>query len=139
MKKKRAWIFDIDGTVALNNDKRSPYDYEKSCNDDPCETARALYDALSRDYKIIFCSGREDSSRETTEKWLYKHGFINYEILHMRKTGDHRGDQIIKSEIYINEIEPYYEIVGVVDDRDRVVKAWRGLGLVCLQIREGNF
>ena len=30
-------------------------------------------------------------------------------------------------------------LVHTLDDRDRVVKMWRKLGLTCLQVNEGNF
>ena len=33
-----------------------------------------------------------------------------------------------------------YDVAGVLDDRDQVVKMWRNeLGLTCLQVAEGNF
>jgi hypothetical protein len=30
-------------------------------------------------------------------------------------------------------------VVGVLDDRNRVVRMWRGLGLLCCQVAPGAF
>ena len=57
----------------------------------------------------------------------------------MRQNSDRRPDDVIKAEIYETCIEPYYNVLYVFDDRDRVVKMWREKGLTCLQVAEGNF
>jgi hypothetical protein len=57
---------------------------------------------------------------------------------YMRKEHDFRSDQAVKKEIYQRDIEPLYEIIFCVDDRQRVVDAWRDLGLICLQCAPGN-
>lgn len=140
MKKPKTWIFDIDGTLSLKGD-RNPYEYDKCDEDEPCPTAKALYHSLLKDYQIVICTGREEKEgvRERTEQWLFWHGFVGYEELLMRKNQDGRKDHVIKAEIYINDIEPFYDVVGVIDDRNRVVNMWRGMDLVCLQIRPGDF
>lgn len=57
--KTRAYIFDIDGTLAKMNG-RSPYDYTRVSEDLPNEPivnlSKTLYDA---GYTILVCSGRE--------------------------------------------------------------------------------
>ncbi len=45
----------------------------------------------------------------------------------------------VKEEMFRTKIEPRYEVAGVIDDRDRLVKMWRRIGLVCLQVAEDNF
>lgn len=136
--KPKAWIFDIDGTLSLKGD-RNPYEHDKSDKDEPCETVRAIYNALIKEYKIIIFTGRDEKHRELTENWLFWHGFTNYEILLMRTHKDERKDHIIKAEKYISKIEPNYDVIGVLDDRTRVVNMWRGMDLVCLQVRPGDF
>jgi adenylate cyclase class IV len=57
----------------------------------------------------------------------------------MRKTGDNRPDNIVKKEIFDSNIKNNYYIEFVLDDRNKVVKMWRELGLTCLQVADGNF
>lgn len=73
-----------------------------------------------------------------TEKWLLDNN-VMYHKLHMRKTGDGRKDSIIKEEIFWEHIEPKYNVIGVFEDRSRVVDMWRSLGLKTFQVEYGNF
>ena len=57
----------------------------------------------------------------------------------MRANGDYRADDVIKAEIFQEHILPRYSVAAVVDDRNRVVNMWRSLGLICLQVAEGDF
>lgn len=129
-------ICDLDGTLALHNG-RGPYEIEK------CETDlvnRPIWNILTiygLDY-VIFVSGREDKYRPETERWLADL-FPKKPLLFMRKTDDLRNDAIIKREIYEAEIKDKFNIDFVLDDRDRVVRMWRELGLTCLQVAEGDF
>lgn len=149
-----AIIVDIDGTVALRNN-RSPFDYEKVGEDSPdfrvCNIIKALIRA-EENYMVYFVTGREDigNCRELTEKWIEEHiyphfyhqmGYIpeeNWELI-MRPEGDHRSDEIVKKEIWEKKIKPWFDVVAVFDDRDRVVKMWREEGLLCLQPYYGDF
>lgn len=137
-KKQDCYIFDIDGTLAKMNG-RSPYDYTKVNTDIPnhniVNIAKVLADS---GVTIIVVSGRENSCRFETEQWLYKNDIVYDKIL-MRKADDTRNDAIIKKEIYESEIKPYYNVLAVFDDRNRVVDMWRSLGLTCLQVDYGNF
>jgi hypothetical protein len=60
-------------------------------------------------------------------------------VLMMRKTGDKRKYSIVKKEIFNEHIKGKYCVDFVLDDRNQVVEMWRKLGLVCLQVAEGNF
>jgi hypothetical protein len=57
----------------------------------------------------------------------------------MRSNGDYRSDEIVKEELFRARIQPRYSVGGVIDDRNRVVKMWRRIGLVCFQVAEGEF
>lgn len=140
--KKGCYIFDIDGTLA-RMDGRSPYDYTKVGEDKlNIDVSRMIGLIISstfgKDYDIIICSGREESCREETAKWL-DHWRISRTALYMRETNDKRDDATIKREIYEKYIEPEYNVLGVFDDRNRVVDMWRSLGLTCFQVNYGNF
>ena len=39
----------------------------------------------------------------------------------------------------LEHIEPFYDVLCVLDDRDQVVRMWRHRGLTCLQVAPGNF
>lgn len=57
----------------------------------------------------------------------------------MRGVDDLRNDAIVKKELAERYILPMYNVRGVFDDRDRVVKMWRELGLTCYQCAYGSF
>lgn len=128
-------ICDIDGTLALFGDA-NPYDrdFSKDRVNQPIQEI-----LLSSRNRIILLSGRSEKYRAVTEKWLEKMVGAVYVDLFMRAEGDVRKDSIIKEEIYRAEIEPNYNVLFVLDDRNQVVDLWRSLGLTCLQVAEGDF
>lgn len=133
-----ALLVDIDGTIATKCD-RDIYDYSKVINDyEVLDVSAIVKDYKSIGHKIIVMSGRDDDSQEVTEQWLKNH-HIPYDEIHMRKTGDKRDDAIVKRELFDEFVRGKYNIHFVLDDRDRVVKMWRDLGLTCLQVNYGNF
>ena len=134
-----AVIFDIDGTLA-DNYWRSPYDLSE-CDKDP--VIQPIKDLLMMFYDsgktIILVSGRESGlARDNTEKWL-KNNNIPYNFLFMRPTGDTRRDDKIKLEIYHEYIKGDFNVLYVLDDRNRTVDGWRSVGLKCLQCAPGDF
>ena len=142
-KMPHAVICDIDGTVALRNN-RSPFDYSKVCEDtfDP-RMLEVLYTFIESGVKIIFVTGREDvdNCRELTIKWLDKniaYSESDWDLI-MRSKGDHRSDTEVKKEIYDKYIKDKYNILCVFEDRDKVVKMWRDEGLLCNQVYYGDF
>lgn len=131
-----AIICDIDGTLALFGGA-NPYnrDFSEDWVNLPIVS---ILDSYISSYKIILVSGRKDTYREVTERWLVDND-IHYDYLFMRKGDDNRKDFIIKQEIYEAEIKDKYNILFVLDDRNQVVELWRSLGLTCLQVAEGDF
>jgi len=94
---------------------------------------------LSKHYKVILFSGRDEICQGQTEAWLKKWA-IPWEELYMRPVGDMRKDNIIKRELYDTHIAGQYNVIFVLDDRNQVVDMWRNeLGLKVLQVAEGNF
>lgn len=134
-----AIICDLDGTLCLHNG-RSPYDVDKCDTDEINPAVQTILNDWhsTQEWPIIFVSGREEKYREKTEKWLEYHSIYKYQLF-MRPTGDTRRDDIVKEEIFHHDIEPYYNVHYVLDDRNRVVEMWRRLGLTCLQVAEGDF
>ena len=135
----KAIICDLDGTLALMND-RNPFDASHADEDRLNESVASTLRLFSKnDYQILLVSGREDKFKEPTIKFLEKHN-INYDRLLMRKSKDYRKDSIVKREIYEGTIIGKYYIEFVLDDRDQVVDMWRKeLGLSCFQVNYGSF
>ena len=133
-------IVDIDGTVAIHTN-RGPFEWNKVDTDLPnTPIINIVYNYYNMGYNIIFLSGRSDVCKDLTIKWLDKHIPINEYKLYMRKDGDMRKDNIVKTEIFDKYIRDKYFIEFVLDDRDQVVSMWRNdIGLHCLQVAEGNF
>jgi predicted kinase len=135
----KAVLVDIDGTTALITG-RSPFDSSRVHQDLPngpvIEVVRALQAA---GHRVVFLSGRTDDSRAATESWLAKHVGVAYDGLFMRASGDSRKDSIVKIELFDAHVREVYDVTCVLDDRDQVVEAWRGIGLTVLQVAEGDF
>ena len=135
----KAVICDLDGTLSLLNG-RDPYN-AATCDNDLLNTpvASVLQIAKAQGYKVILLSGREDKYREPTLRFLAKH-HIGYDLLLMRTTNDFRKDNIIKRELFEQEIQGKYFINFLLDDRNQVVDMWRkDLHLPCFQVNYGDF
>lgn len=145
--KPYAIISDLDGTLAKRTDAREdPFNMETVGTDVPNEPIVELLNTLQCAYlaETIIVSARENQTfngtttfRET-ESWLARHG-IWFDQMYMRAAKDYRDDAVVKEEIYREFIEPYYEVLYVLDDRRKVVSKWRELGLTCLAVDEGDF
>lgn len=133
-------LCDIDGTLALRGD-RSPHDHDQAMEDAVNWPIVHLVEWLDNYYHIVLISGREEKYRSITEYWLHTHNILTVDHpLYMRPTGDTRSDDIVKKEIYLTQIVPKYgDATIVLDDRNKVVKMWRELGLTCLQVADGDF
>lgn len=131
-------VVDIDGTVAKAA-HRGPYDESKVYTDEPHEDVIRIVESLSYNFDIVFASGRKDSCREDTVRWIEKYISLDEYELFMRKDGDKRPDYLIKTDIYDNNIIPKWNIRMVFDDRDQVVRHVRARGITVAQVRPGRF
>lgn len=132
-------ICDIDGTLAEKGG-RNAYDWGKVYNDKPILKIVNLLRMLKEQLRVIvvLVSGRDEVCKDETLLWLSKNK-IYFDCLFMRPKGDNRPDTVIKREIFDNHIRDKYNVLCVLDDRNKVVKMWRELGLTCLQVAEGDF
>jgi predicted kinase len=128
-----AIICDLDGTLAIKGN-RDIYDESKIYLDTVNKPVFEILKGLDPKTTIIFCSGRTDSCYTQTLEWLIDNniGHIgnirNWKLL-MRGTGDKRGDEIVKKEIYDTKIKGKYNINFVIDDRKKVKRMWVNEGL----------
>lgn len=133
-----AIIVDIDGTLA-KMDGRGPFEWSKVGSDKPHNDIIDLVDTLEREYRVILMSGRDESCREETEKWLEHYVAFPYDMLLMRPAGNMEKDTVVKRRMYEENVKGVYNVAYVIDDRDQVVEMWRSLGLRCLQVAKGDF
>lgn len=149
---KNTIIVDIDGTIAKVGDRlkhiigpgKKDYDkfYNRCGEDEPineiCELVKCM---INQDYSIVYCTGRRESMRDITTKWLKDNNLYveGIEMLLMRPDNDYRHDTIVKFEMIEQTTIKYDDILFVLEDRDSMVKAWRERGVKCLQVSEGNF
>ena len=154
MSKRGAFIFDLDGTLCDATPRFKKYiedrgedwdEFYKHVEEDDehfdvCILAKALH---NEGFIILFVTGRRESCRQETLQWIAAHlgeELANTEHLFMRSAEDgHRDDYVSKCRNYRQYIEPKWHIVGVFEDRDQCVRAWRDLGLRCYQVDYGCY
>lgn len=129
---RRAIIVDLDGTLALFEGMRKWHEFEKVGVDKVRKSVQLIIDHYNdRRGSVIIVTGRPESCRSQTEKWLVDNG-IFYTEMYMSTDDSHDTDT--KSKIYEKYIQPVYDVEFVIEDRNSVVKMWRDLGLDCFQI-----
>jgi len=133
------YLCDIDGTLADHEGIRSPYDESRLHLDKPLPTCKVINALLRTGARVIFFSGRTENAREDSTKWLMDYLYIHRENveLYMRASNDKRNDAIIKEELYRTHIEGKYKVIGVFDDRLRVVRMWESLGIFVFNCNQG--
>lgn len=135
--KQTCVIVDVDGTLAEMNG-RSPYAWDKVHTDLPRPMVVDVVRRFHPDHTIVVLSGRDGSCVDATEAWLIEHG-VPFDAIHTRIAGDTRPDWQIKRELFDEHVDPHYDPVLVIDDRQQVVDLWRELGIECWQVAPGRF
>jgi hypothetical protein len=57
----------------------------------------------------------------------------------MRAADDQRSDDITKSELYDMHIRDQFTVLGVIDNRPKVCRMWRQLGLPGFQVGNPDY
>jgi FMN phosphatase YigB (HAD superfamily) len=144
------YIFDLDGTLAdikhrlkhIQGDVKDWDAFYNACEQDMpiyanIETYRQLYRSGA---DVWIWSGRSELVREKTVNWLSTKGINPRDNLRMRPLGNHSPDYKLKRDWAVNlSAHDIGRIIGVFEDRDRVVSMWRGLGIQCYQVSSGNY
>lgn len=128
----KAFMVDLDGTLALSS-QRNVFDFSDVISDTPNKYVLEVILALQERFKIVVLSGRDDSCFDQSLKWLSNHG-VDVDSLFMRKTGDKRSDSIVKTELFFGNVADRYNVIAVIDDRPKVVRTWRSIGLNTLAV-----
>jgi phosphoglycolate phosphatase-like HAD superfamily hydrolase len=150
--KPKIVIFDLDGTLALIDKRRTLADKgngkvnwqvffspENIQLDEPNLPVIESFKAMQKAGFIVgIFSGRDDISKEETKHWLNQHG-IEPAFFNMRKHNSFTPDDVLKKQWLDELILQGHEILCVFDDRDKVVKMWRENGIPCFQVNYGDF
>jgi FMN phosphatase YigB (HAD superfamily) len=147
--KRKAWIFDVDGTLAnvdsilhyvqnINDLPEFKKDFDKfhgeSINVPPHkEVVDMLWEmAENHNYDIIVVTARREEWRAHTSFWLKKN-LIPHDALFMRGNKDFRPDYEIKKDI-LEHINLFWDVVHAVDDNPKVIKLWEENGISTTKI-----
>ena len=141
-------IVDLDGTLAcdkhrnhLLQEKPRLWDaYFALCDKDQVhDDIRYIVNMFeTMGHHIVIITGRCESVRRKTVEWLDKHD-IGFDSLLMRPVGDRTDDHELKLGIAKRIGLTPNRVLAVLEDRQRVVDAWRAAGYRCLQVAPGNF
>jgi hydroxymethylpyrimidine pyrophosphatase-like HAD family hydrolase len=145
---KRNIICDLDGTIALDDhrahliqadpENRKWDEYFSLCDGDtPNEAVIDLLRKLG-DHRIYLLSARSANVREKTEHWL-DNNRVPYDLLMLRYEYDRTDDNVLKITWASTLGLTPKNTLFVLEDRQRVVDAWRAAGFTCFQVAPGKF
>lgn len=131
-------VVDIDGTLA-EHVARSPYDYSRLHTDRVFPHIRDMVNMYANDgYDVVVMSGRPDTYRAETYKWLVDNGVL-FDWLYMRPAADNRNDADVKHMLFDDNLREEFNVHLWIDDRNRVVRRMRKLNINVMQVADGNF
>tara|TARA_B110000503_G_scaffold2454_1_gene3257 strand:+ start:80 stop:538 length:459 start_codon:yes stop_codon:yes gene_type:complete len=148
-------IFDLDGTLALIDDRRvvstKPngkinwdifFDPKNIDLDKPNLPVIKMAQLLKQQgFRIVILSGRLKTTKDATVQWLKKFD-VPFDVIKMRpdnKDFKFMPDDELKQGWLDSLFLGNEDIFAVFDDRNKVVDMWRRNGLTCFQVAEGNF
>ena len=146
-----AIVVDLDGTINNCEHRQHLAQAQKwdefhgaLMADEPNEDVKFLLDRLSLDENLLLigCTGRNNAFRGLTMRWLRENDVLLDHLI-MRPDGDWRPDHELKPDMleqFMGTKESVLrQVKFVLDDRDKVVEAWREYGLPCWQVRPGGY
>lgn len=147
-KLKPAVIVDFDGTLSdpkhrehyvLSRPKMWKEFFEAAEDDELNEWCLEIINSMrDRGFAVLLLTGRPEWMRELSSKWLERYK-VPYDMLFMRANDDFRDDPVFKWELFKTQIKPDYNVLFVLEDRQRVVDMWREHHITCLQCAVGDF
>ena len=144
-------VFDLDGTLAddshrvpyLNSEPKEWDLYFEACDQD--EPIKPMINTLSSlmlwGARCEIWTGRSASVAKKTRAWLAGQlpGQYHRIPIKMRPVGNYIPDYELKA-LWLAEFESRGESLDLVfEDRQRVVDMWREKGILCVQVRPGDF
>jgi len=144
----KVYIFDLDGTIALNDHRQhflegdnKDWDafFEACHNDEINEAIRSLMWAVNQyGYKIYIVTGRSKAVQAKTISWLRRYS-VPYDKLVMRPEDNYQSDDDLKPFMLHSILDRSDEVQAIFDDRNSVVEMWRDNGYQCFHVADGDF
>ena len=148
-------IFDLDGTLALIDDRRTLstkdngkidwdifFDPNNINLDKPNQPVIKVAQMFKDSgFRIVILSGRLKTTKDVTKKWLEKFN-VPFDVLKMRpdnKQFKFMSDDDLKQGWLDSLFTNKEDVFAVFDDRNKVVDMWRSNGLNVFQVAEGDF
>lgn len=88
-------------------------------------------------YQIHLMTARVDTVKDKTLAWLDKH-YVPYDSIRFRPADSRLQDNVLKTK-WADELGGPERVLFVLEDRQRVVDAWRTAGYTCFQVAKGDF
>lgn len=148
-------IFDLDGTLALIDDRRvlstkdngkidwdiffDPNNINLDKPNQPVIKVAQMF--KDNGFRIVIFSGRLKTTKDVTKKWLEKFN-VPFDVLKMRpdnKQFKFMSDDDLKQGWLDSLFTNKEDVFAVFDDRKKVVDMWRSNGLNVFQVAEGDF
>lgn len=140
-------VIDLDGTLC-NSSHRDHLAVTKDWDafhalcgaDKPWPDVEALIGLLNSvgDYCLIGLTGRNERYRNVTHQWLMNHDIFLDDLL-MRPNDDFTPDHELKPRMLAEANVLPSDVWFILEDRDKVVEAWRDNGFNCWQCRPGGY
>ena len=150
---KNTIIFDLDGTLALIDERRElstkpngKIDFDKLHDPSLIKHDKPNWPVIKmaqlfaeQGFNIVIFSGRSDKTATATLSWLSRNK-VPFKKLVMRphKTMGFVPDEILKKDMLDKHLN-IDDVFLVVDDRQKVVDMWRNLGFTVFQVAPGDF
>lgn len=148
-------IFDLDGTLALIDDRRTLstkdngkidwdifFDPNNINLDKPNQPVIKVAQMFKDSgFRIVILSGRLKTTKNVTKKWLENFN-VPFDVLKMRpdnKQFKFMSDDDLKQGWLDTLFTNKEDVFAVFDDRKKVVDMWRSNGLNVFQVAEGDF
>jgi hypothetical protein len=97
---------------------------------------------IADDTIFIGLTGRNERYRPATLDWLFKHD-LHLDSLLMRPDNDFNPDHELKPQMLDRWLESegltHADVWLILEDREKVVEAWRNIGHNCWQVRASGY
>jgi FMN phosphatase YigB (HAD superfamily) len=146
---KRIIIVDLDGTL-YDSVSRSHFAkagmwdefHSHSSLDKPNFDVLDLVKELGRYHTMLGITGRNERYRKITDHWLNRWQ-VPLDDLLMRPDGNFNSDPEVKLSLLHKWLgknqRNMREIWFALEDRDKMVDAWRNANIPCYQVRSGEY
>ena len=119
---KKAVIFDLDNTILFQTN-RNPFNWSDLSGDVISPEMEQMIELfLESDYAILFVTGRPESAKENTQKFLLEKD-IPYDRLYM-KQGNPKKKAVVHKEATLLEIQKEFNVVLAFEDDDKCAEMY---------------